>query len=222
MPWRCFWLEPTSKAEVGLRRYATRDTTGAAWDCDAGWHQALAWLGKRVPYQLAERDDGHWSYPMAETVFAMPGPTSRRWPRECEKGCGYRFGRDDARQVWCEEIYRDTRGREWSLHWSHVPPGARQAGPGAMWDAKWMRLFRPNPEKPDDGIHLMVRCPDMHGGHPNDWCPDSAATGGGFWTRSGDPRKPKTLTVTPSIAIGEGGRDYHGFLTAGVLTDHVG
>ena len=65
--------------------------------------------------------------------------------------------------------------------------------------------------------------PDGSPGTPHDWPVDAPSSGGGHWTRSGDPRACN-ITASPSIAIGEPGKPgfYHGFLRAGVLTDHIG
>lgn len=214
-PWPCYWLERTGTAAVALRRYEQLGD-GAARTCADGWHEAVAWTGDTVDYPL----DAEWTHPRADVLYPPPPSRSRRWPRECDR-CGRRFSADARRQVWCEELMDGPDAAEWSTHWAFVPPGCRKAGPGAMWDAPWTQRFRPNPAKPADGVWLVVRCPFGDG---NDWQVDAASSSGGFWTRTGDPRDPATLTVSPSIAIGhpEAPGYYHGFLHAGELTRHVG
>jgi hypothetical protein len=213
-PWPCYWLERTGVAAVALRRYEQLGDHTAR-SCADGWHQAFAWTGDRVDYPL----DAEWTHPRAEDAYPPPPARSRRWPRECD-GCGRRFSADARLQVWCEEVLDGPDEAEWSAHWEFVPPGCRKAGYGAMWDAPWTQRFRPNPAKPDDGLWLVVRCPFGLG---NDWQVDNAASGGGFWTRTGDPRRPSTLSVSPSIAIGHPGDPayYHGFLQSGHLTRSV-
>lgn len=223
MSWPCFWLEPTGEAEFGLRRYARVGKDQSAWTCDGGWHQALTWLDERLLY-LPDPDTG--TYPVAESLLKVRR-NDRRWPKTCD-GCSYRFAADDAKQVWAEELYqRGDNGQERVWHWSIHPPAVPIAEPGAMRNAWWYERFTSmlSPDRPKDGVVLSVLCPFMTG-EPGgwDWSPDMQASSGGYWTRTGDPRRPKTLTVNPSIAIGPPGtpRYYHGFLRAGVLTDHVG
>lgn len=212
-PWPCYWLERTGTAAVALRRY---EQTGDGSTCAGGWHEALAWTDDTVEWPL----DAEWTHPLAESVYPAPAARSRRWPRECGD-CGHRFTADARRQVWCEELFDGPGDDPWTTHWRMTPPGCQRAGWGAMWDAPWTQRFRPNPDKPDDGVWLVVRCPFRFG---NDWQVDNASSSGGFWTRTGDPRDPPTLTVSPSIAIGQADRPgyYHGFLQSGRLTAHVG
>jgi hypothetical protein len=135
------------------------------------------------------------------------------WPAECT--CGYAFKVGDERQVYLRRLYRDEAGAEWTLswRWEHDP---RAAPAGSMWDAPWLPAsYRRN----FDGLALTVRCPNGL-----DWQVDGPATNGGRWERTGDPKRPSTLTVTPSIAIGkpEDPIFYHGFLQQGRLTAHIG
>lgn len=229
MVWPCFWTEPTGEAQLGLRRYATRaDHDG--WTCDEGWHDALAWLDLRVPYhrETRQRADGVGieHYPTAESLLKVR-KNDRRWPKTCDR-CDYRFTPDDKRQVWAEALYRRTDTGELRVwHHRYGAPDAPIAEPGAMRDAWWLHGWSSqlNPARPDDGLVLQVLCPHMDGSPGGwDWSPDMAASTGGFWTRTGDPRSPRSVTVSPSIAIGPPSdpRYYHGFLQAGVLTDHIG
>ncbi len=213
MPIRTFWLEPTGRVRVGLRRYANR--AGSGWTCADGWHQALVWTGEEVDEVRGER--GYRTQPIPTPPHDDP-----RWPAECDKGCGYRFTDTDRWQVWDEPLWRraDT-GELRVLHTGLNPPDVAAAEPGASWDATWMGEGWRGP----DGICLTVRCPRPDGsdGSPWDWPVDGPSRGGGRWTRSGDPRAC-TVTVSPSIAIGDPGGPgfYHGFLTGGSLSDHLG
>lgn len=223
MSWPCYWLESTGTAALGLRRYAYAGGSGSAiHDCAAGNHEAFAWRGLTVPERFETRGDG-------TRLHTVPDPVDRddqAWPRACGR-CGHPFAGTDRWQEWAETLYRRADGALVMLHTGLPgPPGAQPAhaaGPGAMWDGWWL----PEDWRGPDGIGLIVRCPDPAQparAFPHDWTVDAVATGGGRWTRTGDPRDPATLTVSPSIAIGHPGSDgyYHGFLQGGALTGHLG
>lgn len=120
------------------------------------------------------------------------------WPKVC-KHCWYIFQPEDQWQLQTEHIYKRTDTGAWGT--------LRDVPVGAMWNAEWM------PWKGPDGRSLVVRCPNFQ-----DWLIDHEASGGGHWERTGEP---PNITVTPSISIGIDPNRYHGFLTAGVLTDDV-
>jgi hypothetical protein len=227
MGWPCFWIEPAGTCALGLRRYTplAGQQGEHAWTCAAGWHTAFAWRGLTAPVRLTAPDEHGYRH---QAAAAHVGHADPLWPSQCAAGCGYAFGDGDVWQEWEESLYRraDT-GQVVFLHsgWPPTPdpPGAATAGPGAMWDGWWL----PQSWKGSDGIGLTVRCPrpDSSPGSGNDWIVDAPSTGtGGRWARTGDPRQPESLTVSPSIAIGVSGTPgfYHGFLQAGVLTDHLG
>lgn len=223
MAWPCYWLEETDQAEVGLRRF-TMSADIKEFDCEHGYHQGFVWLGERVTRTKVTRQAGdltYQSWPMA--TYDQDDP---RWPTVCEVCKTYEFTDADNKQAWHEGIMVAADGTEYATHWLHVPTGVSQAGAGAMWDAWWMKgVSRVNPAKPDDGIHLMVRCPNMNGSPGGqDWPVDGRASSNAYWTRTGDPREPTSLTVRPSISIDEPAspNHYHGWLTAGVLSDHIG
>lgn len=221
--WPCYWLEPTGEVALGLRRYAYHGGDGThVWDCSSGNHDAFTWRGITAPAMRRRTPDGR-EHMAAAAEVPHDDPA---WPAACERGCGYVFTDADRWQEWEESLYRRVAGHGglYILHSSiGAPPGAEPAGPGAMWDAWWLH---DSDWKGPDGISLLVRCPRPDGtpGTPHDWIADGPATGGGRWTRTGDPRQPATLTITPSIACGHPGTPgyYHGFLRAGVLTDHAG
>lgn len=223
MTWKCFWLEPTFEAEQALRRHAS----GACGD--SSYHNAVVWLNERQPISIVEAEsDGwkHWSYLQGDT---RPHD-DLRWPTKCES-CDYVFTDDDSWQGWNEPIYRRTDTDELRvMHPTITAQGGmleniKCAEPGAIWDNFWYPRQWLNPNRPQDGLTPIVRCPYMDG-RPGgwDWTVDHQASSGGWWTRTGDPRNPETLTCSPSIAIGLPADPgyYHGFLQNGVLTDHLG
>lgn len=214
MTWRTFWLDPVGRQRVALRRYTTMGGGNWPWTCEKGWHQAHIWTGEEIDEICDERG---YTQPPPEPAHDDP-----RWPVECGKGCGYRFVDEDRWQAWGAELFRriDT-GELRVLHSTMVPPDVPSAEPGACWDAHWMGDIWRGP----DGVHLAVRCPRPDGtpGTPHDWPVDAPASGGGRWTRTGDPRACN-VTANPSIAIGDPAQPgfYHGWLRDGALTDHIG
>lgn len=204
-----FWLERTEQVAVGLRRYARH---GEGFTCEGGYHSALTYTG------LEPADYGPDGYlqtrPMVED--------DARWPHTCAQLCGYKFTDDDNWQMWQEQVYRRTdTGELRVLHKGAPAPDAPAAEPGATWDAWWL----PDVYRGDDGICLMVRCPDGH-----DWMVDSRASNCGLpndnehhcWVRHGDPRECR-VTVdkngrTCNAGAGSiGTPNWHGFLRAGQL-----
>lgn len=200
-----YWLEPTDRVELGLRRYSSPD--GSGFTCEAGHHKALVKIGQ-APAIFRQEKYGK----VLATRVATPRDDPR-WPTNC--ACGYAFTEDDHWQgEWQELLYRrsDT-GEETTL---------RDAPPGASWDAWWM----PFGERGADGIHLMVRCPNGRDWHVDGQASNCTRPGDKThkcWVRHGDPRAAN-LTVDKNgetCAAGAGSiqaGDYHGFLQAGVLT----
>lgn len=194
MSWPCFWVERMGEAEISLRRYGRSDDR-----CPAGgtYHNASVAID-REPLRLSDRG----------TIAALrvaDYADRPEWPVACT--CGYTFTEDDERQVNQEAIYRADDGREWPHKSLPV---------GTMQDAAWQRPFGVGP----DGIALVVVLPpEAPDSRAHWWHVDGPSRNNGVpgpgWTRTGDPRNPPTLSVTPSILTG----DYHGFLTGGVLSD---
>lgn len=191
MSWPCFWTERTGEAEVSLRRYTDAE-------CPAGrYHNSSAAIGRRP---LLLNTDGYVKVLPLENYAGHP-----LWPVAC--ACGYIFADDDEWQVDQEPIYRADDGREWPH---------RSLPVGAMQDAAWLHGFGTGP----DGIALVVVLPPeaadtrSHWWHVDGPSRNNGVPGPG-WTRTGDPRNPPSLSVTPSILT----PDYHGFLTNGILTD---
>jgi hypothetical protein len=178
-------------------------------DCASGYHAAIAWTGE-ASARFDERGDHRSLARPADSPAGDPG-----WPAACASG--YRFVDGDARQAWQELLYvRADSGERYTVHPDSYPPGVRQVTAGASYDAWWY----PADWRGPDGFALVVVCP---GSLHHTWSVDMPATGGGRWTRSGDPRRAE-VTASPSIAIGDPAKPsyYHGFLQGGVLTDHIG
>lgn len=136
----------------------------------------------------------HWEIDVAE-----PAHTDPRWPKECQ--CGYRFTDEDYWQLNNHILYtRSDNGEELTLKETTV---------GMMWNAHWLKgTFRDFKGGPD-GMFLIMKLPDGR-----EWMIDGPSTNGPGWHREGTP---PNLTVTPSILS----TGYHGFLTAGVLTNDL-
>jgi hypothetical protein len=199
-----YWLEPTNRIELGLRRYSSANSAG--FTCNAGYHSALVKIG-HAPAVFRE-EHGRRTLAMRQ---ATPNDDPR-WPTHCS--CGYAFTDDDHWQgEWSELLYRRSdSGEETTL---------RDAPPGASWDAWWMPFAGRGP----DGIHLMVRCPNGRDWHVDGEASNCTRKGQPHecWVRHGDPRLA-AITVDKNgdtCAAGAGSiqaGDYHGFLQAGVLT----
>lgn len=207
---KVFWLEPTDRVRLKLRRYV------GGSKCDAsgtGYHNAEFPLGERTQRLGALHESGrHYlgSWSPDEAEFA----NHPDWPPRC--ACGYEFTESDDRQVFQDGIYRraDT-GEDTTL---------RKAPPGAMWDAWWFGKSRQGA----DGICLVVKLPPD--GH--DWLVDGRASNCTMkddnehkcWVRHGDPRTGNVHVDKNghTCAAGAGSiatPKYHGFLHNGHLTD---
>lgn len=195
---RCFWLEPTDRVRVYLRRYASKEE--GAPPCtemagENGYHQAMVFIEER-PVLWGRGGEGNRRY-MQEQKHPLD---DTRWPKAC--GCGYAFHPRVPFQVFQRQIYRRQDTAELLE--------LEQAPAGAMWDAWWIaegRLYTgPGSMIGPDGRSLMVRTPGA------EWCVDQPAKNGPGWTRTG---AVPDVTATPSIVAG----DYHGHLRNGWLEE---
>ena len=183
---KCFWTEPSDFCRVRLRRYRYKAET----PCVASTGSRVSCEASVIIHQRALRSawvedlDNGCERGRDELV----SDDSPQWPDRCE-ACGVPFGEDSIKQVWAETLYTGAPDER--------PFVVREAPPGAMWHLKWW------PSNNPDGISLAVMLPDGVDWHVDD----------GRWTRTGDPRKPETLTVRASIRSPR----YHGYLTNGVL-----
>lgn len=212
----CFWLEPTGQAALGLRRFTFGASSDGGADCpmkEKWGHDASVVLDDvRFGVVWSRSEDGYVSQemPPAELVPSRDDP---RWPATCES-CGEPFPENATWQYYAADEYQRSDGGMVLARGSGLQQ--KEMG-GALYDAQWLhgtagRTFYDVRDR-GDGIVLIAICPN---GSP--WVVDGKATGGGFWERTGDPRRPETLTVSPSIVAG----DYHGFLQGGRFTAHIG
>ena len=126
MTWQTFWLEPTGRQRVALRRYTRVVGAPWPWTCETGWHQAIVWTDEEIDEVVDER--GLTSSP------PEPDHDDPRWPAECGKGCGYRFADSDPWQAWGGELFRRTdTGELRVLHTSMCPPDVPAAA--MLWRA---------------------------------------------------------------------------------------
>jgi hypothetical protein len=205
----CFWLEPTGRVRLSLRRFTF---AGRGRDCPARsyGHGASVELDVELPLRIHTDEDG-FRYIEQVPKRQCPGRRDPRWPKLCAQ-CGEPFLPGDEWQVNQAEIYTRSDNGALIAFRGH----GDKAAAGALFHCWWLegamggvREAKPGP----DGIILTAICPNGC-----EWIVDGEATGGGHWTRTGDARQPETLTVTPSIIAG----DYHGFLQNGRFTDDLG
>lgn len=156
-----FWLEPTEKERVWLRRFRSDQFVSAdgsvvkreGCPLPMGYHDESTLLVDARPKQgHAIADPEHLAH---EGVFSAPSKDDPRWPTHC--ACGFQFLPEDTWQVFPMPLYSGAPdGKLYTL---------RDAPAGAMWDAQWMRGsdYMTGP----DGISLHVKLPNGH-----DWCVD--------------------------------------------------
>lgn len=213
---RCFLLEPTDRAELGLRRYGGKACP--AMPGDHSYHEALNLIGEITePIPDWSTPDWHQGFPPPPPLAECEGHPA--WPPACR--CGYVF---DATfpDPEAEAVEDGDRWQVWTNRlWRRVDTGEittlRNAPVGGVWNAAWLHRTGP------DGLAIVVKTP---GG---DWHVDSRATNCGrpdddvhrCWVRHGTPpdltvdKNGDTCTAgAGSIAMG----DYHGFLQNGHLT----
>jgi hypothetical protein len=208
-PTKCFFLTPTDRYRVELRRYvSTLDAQGNIMPRDEctgghGYHDASVVLGIETH---AEHPSSPYGRELVAAVYPLDDP---RWPKTCG-ACGFAFAEDDKWQVNYRRLHtRSDGGPECDL---------RSAPPGAMWDATWW------PRKGADGRSLVVRLPNGR-----DWHIDERASNCTLpkddvhrcWPRHGEPPEIHVDKNGHTCAAGAGSiqaGDYHGFLHHGVLS----
>jgi hypothetical protein len=210
---QCFVIEPTGRAEYWLHRSTNyTDAQGnkipervCPKSSYGGGHFARALAGIVSIYQ---DEEGLWRVPPDDDE-GLPDHSDPRWPQECK--CGYRFQESDGWSAGTQTLYRrPAAGQEFKI---------RDAPPGAMWYADWMKLSKdqqyegPGKFIGPDGHCLSVMLPDGQ-----DWIVDGPASNGPGWTRTGTP---PNVTATPSIGRTreDGSWIYHGWLRDGKLID---
>lgn len=194
---RCFFLEPTGRVSVRLRRYASADLP---CPYTRGYHDASVTIGE------ADDLDTNWTEP-------EPSHEDSRWPSICS--CGYAFSELDTYQRFVQRLYRrvDT-GEEMTL---------RDAPPGAMWYADWLDWAH----VPQLEHNLVVRTPggewDIDSQASNCTIPeDSKQEKHHCWIIHGQPPDITVDKAGVTCLAGAGSiqcGDYHGFLRNGYLED---
>jgi len=199
---KCFWLEPTDRQQLYLRRYVS-----GREDCKTPhrYHDAMVKIEQSK--ETMDVVKGHW---VDDGRTAKDFMGDSRWPAHCE--CGYEFKMGDTWQLFSDHLYtRSDTGQEIVL---------RDAPEGAMWEATW---FRNIPGcVGDDGRAIICRVPTMH-----DWNIDGDCSN---CTRPNEPHRcwvrhgePPNLTVDKNgntCSAGAGSiltSTWHGFLRNGEL-----
>lgn len=201
---KCFWCEPTWKAQRYLRRYSPYQL-----DCPItkSWHNAM------IPFDVVEEIRSEDGSHVRERGEGTPEPEHAcpPWPEACN--CGFVFRSNDEWQVFSSSIYRRTdTGEEFTL---------RDAPVGAMWDAFWMHDWHNG----EDGLSIYCKVPQNH-----DWfidgpcgnCPwkDGSHSGHKCWVRRGIPPRLTVDKSGNSCPVGAGSiqtPDWHGYLRDGEL-----
>lgn len=196
---RCFFLTPTNRYEVSLRRYVSSETGDRCAASPIGFHEAVVVIGVETRARPPRSSDPD-----------LVDRADPRWPRACTH-CGRAFTDVDAWQVNFDTLLaRSDGGAETTL---------RNAPAGAMWDASWW----PDEDKVR-GQYLVVRLPNGR-----DWAIDGEASNctrkgddaHRCWVRHGEPPNLTVDKNGETCAAGAGSilsGDYHGFLRNGVLT----
>lgn len=192
---KCFYMEPTDKTRISLRRYVPSSED----ECPA---EGQSYHTTKNPIDTVEGEDigasGKGNYEGDE-----------RWPDRCK--CGYEYQEGDKWQVFTETLYeRQDTGELVTIH---------DAPPGAMWNAHWMQYEGPDGRcltvKLPNGRHWMIDSRASNCDRPDD---DDHQC----WPRKGEP---PNITVDKDFGdtCGAGAGsiqagDYHGFLRDGELT----
>lgn len=200
-PITCFFLTPTDRYRVSLRRFVFSTAPhGACSASGHGYHDASVVVGEETHAQApACPSRCHCDDPACEGKRMPVALEDPRWPTHC--ACGYAFAAADEWQVNYDCVHTRSDG---------CPACTlRDAPAGAMWDAFWM----PAPRRGPDGLSLVVRTPggDWMVDGPSHHADGSVQASPG-WTRTGTVPH---VTASPSILMHRDG--YHGWLRDGRL-----
>jgi hypothetical protein len=199
---KCWWAEPTDLCWRKLR--VVEGETGSCPDSPWGHHYESIRLAGEHELNWTERDDYGRSY-----LGYFPKPT-RGWPKKC-RFCGTPFGREQSRYTDVDRLYLNADGTFVTLR---GPNGEGGRGPAGMLTHSDWRPFGHQDDRYGDGINLVAVCPNGSIWHVDGPAYHDGRRTPNAWTRTGDPRHPETLNVSPSIVAG----DYHGFLQNGYFT----
>lgn len=192
---RCFFLEPTERDAIQLRRVSVIAKCSNPW----GYHTAKVKIGECPSAENRPEGCG---------VTAESDP---QWPTKCDH-CGYLFGKDDLKITDHPTLYRRTdTGQEFPLS---------EAPAGAMWYADWFE----NGRKGWDGHQLEVKLPDGHVWSPDNRASNCTLPQDDehrCWVRHGTPpditvdKQGKTCAAGAGSILSRSG--WHGFLRQGWL-----
>jgi hypothetical protein len=227
-PIPCQFLEPTTRAEVYIRRFcfSGKLTEGvyverAESKCPGlyGTHNAWVVIGEDEVLEVESKTDEGVLFTYHETLMQRDvKDDDPRWPTKCAY-CDYVFLPTDEWQRGMHLIYTSSRNGERTT--------TERAPLGAMWYADWLSDFHKGP----DGHCLMVRVPGNDSrGRPyhHDWCVDGRAsnctlpedTEHRCWVRHGVPPKVTVDKNGKTCAAGAGSiatPGWHGYLRNGML-----
>jgi len=202
---KCFFLEPTDRTRLYLRRYHSSADQAARCPGPMSYHDAMVEIGDAR--EVHDPEKGHWVCSAKSLAAYKDDP---RWPTHCE--CGYQFLGSDEWQIFTSHIYRRTdTGEEMTL---------RDAPEGAMWDATW---FHGIPGWcGDDGRALICRVPKKHDWHIDGPCSNCTRPNEPHkcWVRHGEPPNITVDKNGNTCAAGAGSiltSEWHGFLRGGEL-----
>jgi hypothetical protein len=209
---KVFWIEPTGRERLWLRRY--RASIEHKCQATGSYCNAMFELGEadvvRTPEDRALREE------------QTPSAGDARWPTNCE-ACGQPFADDDPRQLFGRTLYvRPDTGERFTRE---------DAPAGACWNADW--ITRDRDAVPagsasmigNDRRSLVVKCPDGH-----DWMIDARASNCTMkddnlhhcWVRHGRPEDGNLHVDKNGLTCAAGGGSidtgkWHGHLHNGEL-----
>jgi hypothetical protein len=206
----CFWTEDTGTAERWTRVIESFEGMERCAASPWGYHVGRTLIGV---FPVVQHPSGGIS-----GDFKLPPVRSKLWPKVCDF-CGYRF--TDAKTKYGDVSVLHRRVDNGELVTLRGPNGEGGKGPPGMllhmdWHPGgiWKDRF-------GDGINLHAVCPSGVIWHVDGFAyPENGPSIPEAWNRTGDPRTPGSLSVTPSIIAGKQADPgtYHGHLTAGSFT----
>lgn len=217
-PIKTFFMEPTDKVRLWLRRYSHDDAL-----CNgSSYHNGMLPLGEFPAIYVERPGRGGKLLDSRPERFE---PTDPRWPAKCEH-CAYVFQDCDPRQVFQDSIYRraDT-GEEFPL---------RELPLGAMYFADWMIHEGSGWNRGPDGHCLIVIVPTT-GMRPTQWAVDGRCNNCTLpkddahkcWVRHGNPATEPVHVDKAGHTCSAGAGSiqtsgWHGFLDHGWLVENRG
>lgn len=218
---KCFWLEPTDRQQLYLRRYKSNaDYKIPECPGPLGYHDAMVAIEQSR--EVLDSAKGCW---VDDGRTAKDFLLDPRWPTHCgdiahkslvtaQPFCNYQFKDSDEWQLFNSHIYtRVDTGEEMTL---------RDAPAGAMWDAVWFHSVKS--WCGEDGRSLQCRLPFNHDWHIDGPCNNCTKpeTEHKCWIRHGEP---PNLTVDKNGNTCDAGAgsiltpQWHGFLRNGELVE---